>query len=522
MNTTYHIKNITLRASLFFLSLVLINTPLAADPVLGQDFVNVTKPLESEIRALLEKAEVETQNSQYETALHSLNDAYNLADTLSNSILDRSILNSFANIYYQTNQLEQAGRYYQQLVSLDTNNYDYESLSVSLFNLAHVKAFQNNYIQAGELLSQSLILSESLNDDLGVAFGLKALGVNAQAMGDYYNASQYLIDALHQFESLGEINQIIATHRNIGDLKLEEIKIDSAIAHYRQAIDMATEATPNNIIVPLYRGLSSAFEKAENYQLALVTHKAYSGLMNLEREQQAHKATQHLQVEFETQQFADENTRLSQQTQNQQLELESTTNVVKIQYMVLLLTVGLLFFVILFWSRSRKQEKALIELATTDELTGIFNRRAIMQHAEKEWHRSCRTKNPFTCLMLDIDHFKRINDLEGHSAGDKVLKKLADAINDNLRQTDAFGRIGGEEFLLVSCESKLNQTKVLAERLRKLVENFEYGFANIKKVTISIGLAEFNNEKSVNELIQHADQALYKAKNSGRNQVVCY
>lgn len=159
------------------------------------------------------------------------------------------------------------------------------------------------------------------------------------------------------------------------------------------------------------------------------------------------------------------------------------------------------------------------KMATQDYLTGVSNRRFFMERAQEELSRANRYTHPLTFMMMDIDHFKRINDTYGHHAGDQVLKNVASICTDNLRVHDLFGRIGGEEFSAMLPETNLNDAIVVAERIRKSIEEAEWAIDG-KKVscTISIGMSQLNDDsETLDNLMKKADEALYLAKSSGRN-----
>ncbi|MDQ6992729.1 MAG: diguanylate cyclase [Mariprofundus sp.] len=169
----------------------------------------------------------------------------------------------------------------------------------------------------------------------------------------------------------------------------------------------------------------------------------------------------------------------------------------------------------------KRMQHVLHEMATTDALTGVCNRRAFLAAAEKAWKLSLRYKHPLNTLMIDIDHFKLINDTYGHAKGDEVLKKLADTCQQVMRETDVFGRLGGEEFAVLYPETNQQYALLGAERIRKAVEQLEFSSeGTLFHVTVSIGLAEKQAcDSSFDIVLQHADAALYRAKDSGRNQV---
>ena len=163
-------------------------------------------------------------------------------------------------------------------------------------------------------------------------------------------------------------------------------------------------------------------------------------------------------------------------------------------------------------------KKEVERLSEIDKLTGIYNRRKLDEYMESELNRAKRYHQPLSFMILDIDHFKNINDTYGHPVGDSTLQTLAKILTDNLRKSDILGRYGGEEFLIICPETDNNQTALLAEKLRACVENTL--FDDIKNMTISIGVAEFKGENTVKELLSRADRALYQAKHNGRNCVV--
>ena len=166
----------------------------------------------------------------------------------------------------------------------------------------------------------------------------------------------------------------------------------------------------------------------------------------------------------------------------------------------------------------------LRRLASIDALTGTLNRRAFIQRAEDELLRSKRYLKPISLLAIDVDHFKQINDRYGHSGGDAALVALANTLQQQLRSSDAIGRWGGEEFLIILAETNTKEAKIVAERYRQLLSDLmiTYGTEAIK-FTVSIGISSFeNNIDSKDMLIEQADKALYEAKRNGRNQVVVY
>lgn len=156
-------------------------------------------------------------------------------------------------------------------------------------------------------------------------------------------------------------------------------------------------------------------------------------------------------------------------------------------------------------------------IATIDQLTGIYNRHKFEELFILETERSRRFLQPLSLILIDIDHFKAVNDTYGHDVGDEVLKTLTDVVQENIRKIDIFARWGGEEFLVLSPNTDLKNIQKLAEKLRSAVENTS--FSTVNHVTISLGISTFRDDDTFVSLFKRVDQGLYYAKEHGRNQV---
>jgi diguanylate cyclase (GGDEF)-like protein len=168
--------------------------------------------------------------------------------------------------------------------------------------------------------------------------------------------------------------------------------------------------------------------------------------------------------------------------------------------------------------RTRKMQR----LAMTDELTGIHNRRQIQAKGRKWFIQAREEGKPLCVLLLDIDHFKRVNDTLGHHVGDRVLTVVAQCIESQLRSLDRVGRNGGEEFLVLLPDTRLDEAAEVAERIRQEVARLAIEEVPADHpIRISIGCAEYKREDdNLGELIRRADEAMYEAKLAGRNRVM--
>lgn len=164
-----------------------------------------------------------------------------------------------------------------------------------------------------------------------------------------------------------------------------------------------------------------------------------------------------------------------------------------------------------------KLNRLLVTQAVTDDLTGLYNHRYIFTSLETEIERSERHQQPLTIIMLDLDHFKEINDRYGHLVGDQVLAIVAAIIRSNLRKIDIAGRFGGDEFLLILPQTEIADGLVVAKRIQDEIEQSPITIRNIR-VTMSIGVCEYAGEE-MDQLVTRVDELLYLAKNNGRNRI---
>ncbi|MPZ24847.1 MAG: diguanylate cyclase [Dehalococcoidia bacterium] len=170
--------------------------------------------------------------------------------------------------------------------------------------------------------------------------------------------------------------------------------------------------------------------------------------------------------------------------------------------------------------RLLESEARLQELAITDPLTGVFNRRQFYDNLQAEFRRARRYSRPLSLLLVDIDHFKQINDEYGHIKGDQVLAAVAVILSNEIRGIDVLARFGGEEFVVMLPETSAEAADVVGEKLRRTIESSELPDGIETGLNISVGVASLTETmESEEELVQAADAAMYEAKQKGRNRV---
>ncbi|MGM0410791.1 MAG: GGDEF domain-containing protein [Bacillota bacterium] len=186
-------------------------------------------------------------------------------------------------------------------------------------------------------------------------------------------------------------------------------------------------------------------------------------------------------------------------------------------FILLLLIIIISFYKTLNYT-SAKVIDNLKEKVVTDEMLDVYNRTKLMEELEKEIKRAFRYKNDLSVIMFDIDYFKEINDKYGHLTGDDILIKIINTVKNEIREIDFLARYGGDEFIIINPETKLEESVKLAERLKTKIANTT--FEEVEKVTCSFGVTELKKDDNIDILLKRVDDALYEAKENGRNKVI--
>ncbi len=197
--------------------------------------------------------------------------------------------------------------------------------------------------------------------------------------------------------------------------------------------------------------------------------------------------------------------------------------------LLILLASGCYYYLSRLAEKVKQGQKRLLALATIDDLTHLYNRRYFFHRFHQEFERAKRYQRPLSCLILDIDHFKRVNDTYGHFAGDQVLQEIAWILQTQCRRSDLVGRYGGEEMIILLPETDATGAVAIAERIRELIKNHTVrnGQGQAIRVTVSVGVAHFSGTDlqalpTPDVIVQRADDALLQAKRRGRNRTVLF
>ena len=407
-------------------------------------------------------------------------------------------------------------------------------------NEAYARAIGDYHQLFSNLLQQGYLAEDRGEVDAALDFYRTVLGMANERASEYDAASVHLamawpyilrkeyrralriIDAARtQFAALGDHanDDMIALRSGQAHAGLGEHA--RAMAEYNKAAVALENSGNRRYQALLYRARADSEQALGRDAAAAADLERYieatESLASAERSQRAEL----LRYQFEDNHARMENERLASEQALRERQLQALLQARRWQWTAMALAGILLLLLGGLVVRQLTRMRRLREMAATDPLTGVANRRSIEQHGDEAIARARASGLPLCALALDVDHFKTINDNHGHPCGDQVLARIAVACRDALRHFDLLGRTGGEEFLVLLPDTRLERALSIAERLRSTVEALDFSdIADGLATTISIGVVELRaGDAGLQELVGRADSALYRAKGNGRNRV---
>jgi diguanylate cyclase (GGDEF)-like protein len=459
---------------------------------------------------------------------------------------EASACNSVGSAYYHLGELETALSYYRSALTLRETLADPGPITASLNNVGGIYGELGDYgmarsyhlqcversRQQGNVQGEIYFLSNLAGDHshLGclseaLSAGHSALdlarhhqlrsheGLALESLADVYARGERLAEAQEMFEEsekiareLSDVKEECRVLACLGEVCLKRDQPHKAETAFNRVVEIAEAGGMKVSLYAAFAGLSEIFEKRGDSAGALTYYKKYCTLEKEVFNENADKRSKALMIQMQverTQQEAElhriKNVELAEA--NHQLQQQAKLLQQQAEEM-------------------RAQADELARQAMEDGLTGLANRRSLEGFLARQFTETARHTKPLTVVLADIDHFKQINDHFGHQIGDEVLMTMAKLMRRTCRSTDLAARYGGEEFALVLPQTTAVEGQVLCERLRRTVE--EHSWSTIKaglSVTLSLGLSDDLSVGNYERLLGQADAQLYRAKESGRNQV---
>jgi diguanylate cyclase (GGDEF)-like protein len=486
------------------------------------------------------------QEADFETAFEHLNESLEIAQEIGDMVLERDSLNFHGAIYHRLGDLENALNFVQRTFALNLSVHDEAGIAVSLMNLGSLEYELGRPKEAVKALREAQERSIKLGDSVREAMVLSNLGVSLGALEQYNEAVETFRRALTLCDDFDLTDLTAPNLVNLAEVFSKQKRFEEALDVIDQALDMIRDGGPSEGIVhalltagkvhiarerpqkalemlesalteaqglqlkgpefQVHELLAQTYKNLQQFERALEHHEAFHTLERQVRADDAERKVRAVAAQFEMQ-------RIRAEAEIQRLRNVELANALQAleesdrEKTELLRALEL---------KSRELEHQV----KRDPLTGLYNRRHLETVLNQEFDKAKQRSRPLPVALIDIDHFKTINDTCSHQVGDAVLVKVAEILNAGLRAFDLAARYGGEEFVIVLPRTTAAQAFTVCERLRVAIQDFDWTSIHpALNVTISCGIssdvAVINHER----LLQLADDKLYEAKREGRNRV---
>jgi len=409
----------------------------------------------------------------------------------------------------------------QEKIDWDTAHDATMSLSVSRFMRGQILKLMQNYKAAITEYAEARKLSVSLGDKLGIAFADQRICEAHIELGQLTLAQQECANAMRIFGSARTSDALKETQALQARIDLGSGHPDQALAILNKVLDHnGADLTPRHV-APMYEWRARTNAALHNYRDAYADLQEYVKRYTVANDAERNRQATAQRARFETDREVERNASLQRELALSQEQSHRQAQQLRWNAMVVLMGILVIALLMYFLAVNRRYRQQLVQLAQEDSLTGLPNRRRTAELAEAALQSARTEQRPLTIAIIDLDHFKVINDRCGHATGDYVLKAFARAGREVLRETDILGRWGGEEFLLVMPNTPVEFALASLERLRSLVFAIPLpSSGDGLHVSLSAGLAACDKDtRSLEDLIAHADAALYTAKKEGRDLV---
>jgi diguanylate cyclase (GGDEF)-like protein len=468
------------------------------------------------------RGEARYDRGEFAAALVDLKQAYEAYVRLGIPSRQRYTLNAIANLYADpgVGEYDRALEYYRQLMAADAAAGLTPELSTAYYNIGATLESKGDPAAALPYYQRSLRIEMKRGDAAEIASVEQAIGVALAKLGRSAQALSWLDRALAYAVRSGEAD------------REQRIRLSRAVA-------LRGLGRPRDALGEL-DGPAAYFQAQDNPRYLEKIHAeramdlaALGDWAGAYRERDAQMAqqqklaaqlkaeqTSRLRVQFDTEKMEADNRALTRENQLRGKALADAARIRRLQTWVLILALLALCALALLVARHVAAARTMRSLAMTDDLTRLPNRRHLMALAQAAVREARRTGQPFSVVALDVDRFKSINDTYGHDVGDEVLRRVSAACRGALRQSDALGRVGGEEFIAILPGTPRGVAAEVGERLRAAVERVDWSAVDARlAVTISVGVAERAPHDAFADVARRADDSLYRAKEHGRNRV---
>jgi len=462
----------------------------------------------------------------FERSLVLLNDAYNIAEQTDDEEIKGTANSELGIVYSYLFQDKQSMAYYQQSYLHFKKAGMLLAAHNSLNNIAITHTYNRDFQKA--IHAFKTIIAESNKDTpsdrmYSVYSGMAWAHISKEDSNPDA-AYQYLLMAKQHMLLTEKLDFKLQYYVDEATILYRLDRFDEVLTSIDQVEELLIKHQEGSQIrkenaIYLVELRAAVYNKQEQYQRAYETQSQVITLTDKLYENEDRRSITQVRLRLEGEQ-ADKESKL---LHNQEVLYEKSLHQAKLEHeeqRIYLIISGLITLAFAWVLIRLIQSQHQLRIASSiDTLTGVANRRSLMKKAQRSFKQSKNKGASLSVLMIDVDHFKEINDLLGHSSGDKVLAEIASIGTKIMRKSDLLGRFGGEEFMVCLPKTTLTAAMEIAERIRSCVNDASWQYVNLERVSVSIGVASFKNDSDLTELIKRADKQLYQAKVSGRNKV---
>lgn len=493
------------------------------------------KNKEYEFATLREKATALHAQQYYAEALEGYLKTMNYYEKSNDIESACALYNDIGNLYSDIDNDDKALFYYKKAMEIAKKEQYKDLVGIIANNLGTCYLISNEYDKALEFFKFSLEKDKKLEDKAGIAIDYFNIGCVYYERFQLIKAEEYIQKSIEISSKIDDQKGIVLCNTVLAGIYRTHNKFKEALVYLNKANDLAKIIDSKELVLGIYEEYSYLYASTHDYKRSREYYEKADKIRNKIGNEKSSKHMAEVKVLFETERKEREIEKLKHEQIQNNLELNKQELYKNVIFAGLV--VGLLFLILLFREyrlkvksneiikeKNNELEKAyaqLEEIAATDHLTGLSNRRDILDKMSYEMNRFSRTGRGFTLIMGDIDDFKEINDNYGHDAGDFTLISISDILKECVRKQDIVCRWGGEEFLILLLETKLEGGVIVAENIRQKVFNHMIKFKdNEFSLSMTFGVCELKNGMNIDQCVKGADDALYEGKEKGKNLVI--
>ncbi|MFD2165191.1 diguanylate cyclase [Thalassotalea euphylliae] len=487
---------------------------------LAYEYAVSANSVAGQIKSLLGVGELHAYQMNFRQAKKDLMHAYKLTQQGDFPLLQHQVNQALGMLYGYKQEYDKAAEIFAQNKQHNLDNGFIQQASVSAFNLGVVYSKLKKWGQAEKYLLESKALAEQAGDIAGIAYAELRIVPTLIAAKKYQQAAVALELAENFFEQQSNQSKLAEINLYHAQLLMAQNIEDNVIRYLNKAYQIYVDIGLIDQQSAVLSNLVKVHRQLGNFDIALDYHEKFHAITLTIEKNKNESATKQMQTEFEHLIREGENKQLKKLLAAEQAKVKNQEDSMFWQVALLGVLFVLLTLVTMFVYRTLRHRREVKSLAMTDSLTGVPNRRSIMKRLKKSIAWAIRYDSPLTVAIFDIDELSQINALYGYDAGDDVLHDFAQQLQENIRLTDEFGRLSGEEFMLIMPNTTSDQSRVLLNRILPAIRSLELTVKGKRViVTASAGVAEFDiKTETLMGLFKRTEAALNTAKLTGKDR----